>query len=239
MPLQDALLAALEHTRGVERAFLSGLTDAERRAAGAANDWSAKDLLAHLVDWRMRAAADLRLVAQGKSPEDITEFDPVNEVVYQRHKDKTWEELVRMSETAWADLASALKELPEDRWTAPSDLPSMNGRPWWRYAQIEVATHPVQHMSGHAAAHGRSNEASGWQEGNAARLEGLDAAPAWHGVVRYNLACHYAQVGDGARGIETLRAALQLNPGLKQWSREDPDLEPLRKIPGYEAIYNQ
>jgi hypothetical protein len=237
MSLQRSLLDAIEHTQAIEHAFLAGLPEAERRAAGASTDWSAKDLLAHLVDWRMRAAEDMKLVAEGQTPPEITEFDPVNEMVFERHKDRTWGDVRGMSRAAWRDLASALRGLSDERLAAPSDLPSMNGRPWWRHALIEVASHPVQHLAGWAAAHGRSDEATRWQEDNASRLEALDPDPAWGGVVRYNLACYYALSGASANAIASLAAALRLNPGLTDWSRKDEDLDSLRGNPEYKALY--
>jgi hypothetical protein len=34
-----------------------------------------------------------------------------------------------------------------------------------------------------------------------------------------------------------LREALKLNPGLTEWSKEDPDFEPIREEAVYKAIY--
>jgi hypothetical protein len=102
---------------------------------------------------------------------------------------------------------------------------------------VDVATHPVIHLAGFAVAHGREPAATRWQEEVAAAVENLDPDPASRGIVRYNLACHYALTGKSAKAIELLRTALAMNPGLTDWSKQDTDLASLRKLPEYEAIY--
>ena len=55
--------------------------------------------------------------------------------------------------------------------------------------------------------------------------------------MRYNLACHYALAGEKERAIAGLGAALASNPGLAEWSQQDPDLASIRDEPGYLALY--
>ena len=75
------------------------------------------------------------------------------------------------------------------------------------------------------------------QEKTAKLLSELDESQSWQGVVRYNLACHYALAEETATAIEQLREALRLNPELTEWSKEDSDLASLREEPGYKALY--
>ena len=65
----------------------------------------------------------------------------------------------------------------------------------------------------------------------------LGGGESWQGLRRYNRACHYALVGGAAEALEKLGEALELNPGLTEWSREDPDLVSIREEPGYQALY--
>jgi tetratricopeptide (TPR) repeat protein len=58
-------------------------------------------------------------------------------------------------------------------------------------------------------------------------------ARAGGGVVQYNLACHYALAGETETAIKKLREALELNPELAEWSKEDSDLASIREEPGY------
>ncbi|HET7011617.1 MAG TPA: DinB family protein [Anaerolineales bacterium] len=237
MSLRDALLDLIRHSQAIEQAFLTGLPETERRAEGSPTEWSAKDTVAHLADWRLRSASHLVSVAQGETPPDITDFDSVNEAAFQRHHAKSWDDVLRLSAEGSSALAGALQQLSDEKLAAPSELASMRGRPWWRYAVVEAAIHPLEHLAGYAAAHGRQGEAIRWQEENAVALEAVDADPAWRGTVRYNLACHYARAGNSQKAIRTLGTALQWNPDLVDWSRQDSDLDSLREDPAYQALY--
>ena len=85
--------------------------------------------------------------------------------------------------------------------------------------------------------HGKKKYATELQEEAAKLLSELDESQSWQGVVRYNLACHYALAGETETAIEKLREALEMNPELTEWSKEDSDLASLREEPGYLAPY--
>jgi len=55
--------------------------------------------------------------------------------------------------------------------------------------------------------------------------------------VKYNLACHYSLLGAAAEAIRELQESLALNPGLIDWSKQDPDLDAIRGEPEYQAMY--
>jgi hypothetical protein len=69
------------------------------------------------------------------------------------------------------------------------------------------------------------------------QLASLDDSPEWQGTIRYNNACSLSLLGEKEMAIDELREALRLNPGLKEWSRQDTDFEPIRGEAGYQALY--
>jgi hypothetical protein len=77
------------------------------------------------------------------------------------------------------------------------------------------------------------------QEEMAEALSGLDDSPSWMGVIRYNLACSYSLSGQKEKAIHGLKEALLLNSELTDWSKQDPDFDPIRKEPEYLAIYDE
>jgi tetratricopeptide (TPR) repeat protein len=54
----------------------------------------------------------------------------------------------------------------------------------------------------------------------------------------YNLACLYSRQGDIPRSLWYLKVALWMNKDLREWARNDSDLEPLRSKPEYQKIIN-
>lgn len=239
MSLRESLTGLLQDARSREQAFVGALNSAERAAEGGPADWSPKDLVAHMADWRLRTAGDLTTLARGEVPPDYPEFDAANEIVYQTHRARSWNEVTQFSADSWAALETALARLPIDVLAGPSPLPSMHGRPVWRMVIVDVATHPATHLAGYLLRHGHPDDATRWEEENVAGLEGLDPSSSWQGTIRYNLACHYALRGKGSKAVAALSEALRLNPDLTEWSKQDGDLDSLRTLPDYEAIYRE
>ena len=54
----------------------------------------------------------------------------------------------------------------------------------------------------------------------------------------YNLACLYSRQGDLPNSLWYLKVALWMNGELREWARNDSDLEPLRSKPEYRKIIN-
>ena len=67
--------------------------------------------------------------------------------------------------------------------------------------------------------------------------ESIDDSPEWVGVTRYNIACAQALTGELEEAIQNLSEALKLNPGLIEWSKQDPDFDSIREEEAYKAIY--
>ena len=86
---------------------------------------------------------------------------------------------------------------------------------------------------------GEKEHATELEREGAELLGELDEGESWQGVVRYNLACHYALVGEVAEALEKLGESLALNPSLTEWSQEDPDLASIREEPDYLALYGK
>jgi tetratricopeptide (TPR) repeat protein len=236
MDLKEKLLDVLHKARAREQAFVEALSPAERAAEGSPADWSPKDLVAHMADWRLRKADDLGILARGGEPPDDPEYDAANQIIHQKHHAKSWEDVLRFSSEAWDALEKALEGHTEESLTAPR---SMGGRPAWRLVVIDVGTHPTTHLAGYLLNHGRQDQATRWEQENASNLETLDASPAWRGTILYNLACHYALRSQPTKAIDSLVMALRLNPDLNEWSKQDSDLVSLRSRPDYEALYRE
>ena len=77
------------------------------------------------------------------------------------------------------------------------------------------------------------------QEEMATALSELDDSPSWLGVNKYNLACFYSLSGQKDKAIQGLKDALHLNSELTDWSKQDPDFDPIRNEPEYLALYNE
>jgi hypothetical protein len=76
-------------------------------------------------------------------------------------------------------------------------------------------------------------------EGVTPILLAVDSSGEWHGVVHYNLACHYAQCGMADEALHALGRSLEHHPGLREWSKKDSDLAPLHSDPRFVATVDR
>jgi uncharacterized Ntn-hydrolase superfamily protein len=66
-------------------------------------------------------------------------------------------------------------------------------------------------------------------------LEAVTLSPGG-GEPHYHLGCYYSRAGMYEKALAEVTKALELEPSLKPWAREDPDLAPLRERSEFQAI---
>ncbi len=231
------LLELLEKAYEEEKAYVVGLTEEERSRVGTLEQWSAKEVIAHNAAWKKRMAENLLAVSQGRAPQRTEDYNRENELLFEEHRSKTWEEVKELAEEAYRALMERVAGLGEEELSSSEVLPWQEGNPLWRLIAGNGGNHPFIHLSGYYQKRGQTQRAALLIGKMARSGADLDASPIWQGVVRYNLACHYSLMEQKQKAIAELREALQLNPGLEDWSKQDPDLEPIRGEPEYQLIY--
>lgn len=233
---KETLIELSEYARAVEAEFVRDLSPAERDASGAPDAWAAKDILAHVTSWRRRGVEWIRGAERGELPEDIQEFEEANQKIFLENRGLSWDEALAQSADVWDAFLTALSNLPEVLLSPPEPPPAEAGPPLWRRLTIDAGNHPVLHFAEHASRNARSETAARWVEGLTPTLLALDGSADWHGVVHYNLACHYALAGRGDDSLDRLAIAFRLRPSLKDWAPQDSDLKTLHEDPRFKAL---
>jgi tetratricopeptide (TPR) repeat protein len=234
--MKRELTELLQKGHQVEREFIATLADQERNADGTFESWSAKDCIAHNSYWRKHHAEDVLAVLAGKTrtqPDD----DQINEEVYSRYKDQSWEDVDSLVDTGLKRMGEAIALISEDDLQRDDFYPWEQGVPLWREIVGNIYTHPVIHLAEWHIKRGNPARAAEMYQEMTRQLISLDDGPAWQGTIRYNNACSFSLLGDKETAINELREALKLNPGLTEWSRQDPDFEPIRGEVGYQTLY--
>jgi hypothetical protein len=54
-----------------------------------------------------------------------------------------------------------------------------------------------------------------------------------HASMQYNAACLYVLVGEHVRALEHLQRAIELDPGTREWARDEADFDPIRSDPAF------
>lgn len=237
MERKKVLLGLLKQAHEMELNFIDALSDQERARIGALQDWSAKDMICHNTAWKARLADNLLAVSEARSPTGTEDVNRQNELFFHEHHDKTWDEALRMAAGAFQRVVEQIDALGEQELDSCDKFPWQGDRPLWRLVVGNSYIHPIAHMAEFHRNRG-NREQAGKMVGEMARsMAGLDGSPVWQGNVKYNLACHYSLLGAKAEAIRELLESLVLDPGLADWSKQDPDLDGIRGEPEYQAIY--
>jgi hypothetical protein len=204
---------------------------------GTLEDWSGKDLIAHMNSWKLYLGENLQALADGNPAREPLEDDEENAATFEKYAAKGWEEVLAMVDRANGLLQSQVEQLSSSQLEAEDLFPWEGSRPLWRVITSTGYTHPYIHMIEHSRKVGDMSRAARLNETMPKDLMPLDDSPAWQGIVKYNLACHYSQTGEPEKAVAELKSSLEMNPELVEWSKQDSDLDPIRTLPEYHAIY--
>lgn len=237
MVKKSALIALIERGQAELVRFADNLTPAEQNTIGVGTTWSARDLLAHLVAWKTRNTEYFNQSDRGETVPSVADIDHENADIVEASRKLSWEELRRQVDDVLPAAMALVERLSEEELNDPQRYPHLDGRPAWRNIMGDAFLHPLaSHLRPWYIAHGQVEYASHLAEEEARLQLDLDDAPDWQGVTIYNLACHYALIGEKDKALKKLEEGLQLNPTLAQFAPQDGDFASLHDDPDFKAI---
>ncbi len=237
MTQKEKLLELLDYFEEQLDSIQGYLKPDELGRTGQVEDWSAKDQLFHCLEWANRRLEMLETVRGGDQwiDPDFGDFSEVNQEIFLIHQNRSWQEAREMIKGTYTRAADYLSQVNA------ADLQEMiesDGRPCWRIFTDNLVTHPMIHVWDILQKSGRVDQVIEiFGDAFTERVRNLDESPGWQGLVDYNYACVLALSGEGSRAVQRLKNALQTNPELVAWSREDSDLDSLRELPEYQDLY--
>jgi len=237
MEIKAKLVDLLQRAHEEERTFFASLGDDERSAIGTPEHWSVKDVTAHLAEWKARMGQRLVAARRNETPPKYDDVDEANAEIFEQYRHQSWADVLKALERAYSELVEQTRAMLESDLVDAERFPWQEGRPLWRNIVGSGYSHPVQHLAQLYVERGERDYATQMQETAAELLASLDDSPGWQGVTIYNLACHYALSGEREKAIAKLGGALQLNPDLVEWSKQDPDFASIRAEPAYRSLY--
>jgi hypothetical protein len=229
--LSDLLTLSYEE----QKRYLSSMSEEAREAAGKVDDWSPKDVLAHVVHWDSMMANDIA-DPENKERDQHEDYNRTNARIWERYKETPWQEIEELIDQTYEKMAANLLELDEDDLIDPERFEWLNGRALWRAIAFTNFYHALQHIAVLYADQGNITYANKIQEQAADQQKRLSNADDWRGTVLYNLGCHYAVTGQKEAALDYIRAGFVIYPVLRNWAPDDPDLESLRNDPAFVAL---
>jgi hypothetical protein len=237
MSLKEKLLDLFQQEYEAELDFMSSLTEADR-ASGSADDWTPRDVLAHILSWKNRLADVMEAAANDTTPAKIEgSTDEVNAAFFEASRHKSWDALVAEAADLHQRITTVLEVLPDEALTDPNFRPWMSNFSLLNRINGSSLTHAMLHFVDIYFKRGQAERATSALETMSQALLDLDNSPDWRGDTLYNLGCGYALTGQKDKAISTLRDSFRLNPGNIEWSKQDSDLNSLREEPRFQALY--
>jgi len=103
---------------------MEGLRREEMAQPGVVEEWSIKDVLAHLADWEAHMPVWMEAARRGEPVVEIElglnwkQFDEFNQRIYARHRDQSLEEVLDYFHTIHEKFMAMVEAMPEDEMLA-------------------------------------------------------------------------------------------------------------------------
>ncbi|MFI5284401.1 MAG: TPR end-of-group domain-containing protein [Candidatus Dormibacterales bacterium] len=230
--MKQKLLELIKAGRSKEESELvPHVDDTPPAQAGA---WTTKDQLAHLMAWRRVAIAEINAVRGIGVPPAASNDDAIeNARIYEETRDQPAAAILEAGRSSWDELTAAVEACTEEDLLKPR---TRRPEPLWREIPNNTCFHVGDHLvywhqdRGEEAA---AERAAGWAHHLAMTMLPDDQAI---GVAAYNFGCFFAKRGRVFEAMPHLRQGIELRPDLRDWARQDADLDPIRSEPELEAL---
>lgn len=127
------ILEELQRENANFEALLGEVGEDRMSTAWVADNWSIKDIVAHMAGWREKAVGKFRAAASGEPTppppwpshlheEDENDLDDINAWLYEQSKDKSPQEVMQRSRDVYHQLFEAIAAMPDEFIEDPTKL---------------------------------------------------------------------------------------------------------------------
>ena len=146
MDLRVGLLDLLSLAYREERTFIEKISEKERVVIGTYDQWSMKDVIAHVAAWKERTALELASVTSGGPRPQGDSLEQINAKIFEKHLYCTWDEVLTLSKRAYEALCKQVETMPEEDLTNAKAIEWYDG-PAWRLSIDDGYSHPLSHFA--------------------------------------------------------------------------------------------
>ncbi|HEU5439237.1 MAG TPA: rhodanese-like domain-containing protein [Ktedonobacterales bacterium] len=242
-PIKTLVRELLREARVREEAMVATLSATEREAIGTLESWSAKDTISQIAFWKHLQTGKLQTALRGEPLPEWTSsavVDPLNAANYAHWQRQPWEAIAAESLRAYQGLltqveAMSERELADDSRDGGALWPETLGNGIW-YPYTELIR--VAERRGDSAGRLRIvQERLASNERVLKVLISTGATKESRANQMYNLACYYTLADNADRALALLAEAFYTRRGLMALAQHDSDLDGLRELPAFQALF--
>ena len=116
---KNQIIETAQTERTALEQLLAGLTPEQMTQPNVVGDWSAKDVLAHLIEWEQMVMQWHEAGVKGKTPSVPSEeynwgqLPQLNHVIYLKHRDKPLAEIMKLFKASHKKIMKTVEDIPE------------------------------------------------------------------------------------------------------------------------------
>jgi uncharacterized protein (TIGR03083 family) len=124
----QGLLDRIRQDRETLAALWGGLTEEQMvRRPGPQEDWSVKDLIAHLAWWESFILERVKDLINGARSQPAEHHDVLNARVYEQHRDNSLAEVLAAFDANWPKLEALISSLNDEQLNTPAYYRTYDG----------------------------------------------------------------------------------------------------------------
>jgi len=137
-PSKAALLERIDRERAIWEQFVAEIGQNRMLEPGATGDWTFKDVVAHLMGWRVWTLAKLDAARRGQAPPPMpwpaqlsedTDTDAINDWIYTTNRDRPLRDVLNEYGQSFQRMRDAVLALPDRDLADPNRYAWMAGEP--------------------------------------------------------------------------------------------------------------
>lgn len=144
---QSSLIDAVRTERARLDALLAGASEAQMTHPGVQDEWSVKDMVAHLTFWEQGMVDNLKRALRSEEFQFPSgELDDINAQVFAENQHRSLDDILADSRQVSQELLEQLQAFSDEDLLEPVRLDGDESMPLWQYIAMESSEHYQEHM---------------------------------------------------------------------------------------------
>jgi hypothetical protein len=144
------MLDLIRAERELLEAELAGISQERMTQPGVVDNWSVKDILAHISVWEKQMVGWLAESLRGEAPQQLSsgvawDLDGWNEQIYQKNRDKPLDQVLAEFDHSYSKALKAAKAVPEGELIDPNRFAWRESKPLWQMVAANTFWHYKEH----------------------------------------------------------------------------------------------